>query len=144
MTSRITEIINSYPPLAFTSHPALIAELEAYHAGLVTALAEIAAPHACGCRPCVGQCESQEALKIIVDEMRDTARVALKAVCEEGKEMTDMAADAFATAETVRAELIAQVGECCGGADPVCIGAGCRVEIALRKRASAQVRPPQT
>lgn len=29
MTSRIAEIINSYPPLAFTSHPALIAELEA-------------------------------------------------------------------------------------------------------------------
>ena len=28
MTSRIAEIINSYPPLAFTSHPALIAELE--------------------------------------------------------------------------------------------------------------------
>ena len=29
MTSRIAEIINSYPPLAFTSHPALVAELEA-------------------------------------------------------------------------------------------------------------------
>ncbi len=40
MTSRIAEIINRYPPLAFTSHPALIAELEAYHAGLVGALEE--------------------------------------------------------------------------------------------------------
>lgn len=31
MTSRIAEIINSYPPLAFTKHPELIAELEAIY-----------------------------------------------------------------------------------------------------------------
>ncbi len=42
MTSRITEIINSYPPLAFTSHPVLIAELEAVVANERAACAQIA------------------------------------------------------------------------------------------------------
>lgn len=42
------------------------------------ALRQIAAPHDCGCNPCRGQCRSQEALAITVDELRDAARAALK------------------------------------------------------------------
>lgn len=41
--------------------------------------------------------------------------------------------DHHATAETERAALAAQVGECCRGADPMC-AAGCLVERALLKR----------
>ena len=37
------------------------------------------------------------------------------------------------TRESVRARLVAEVGECCRGADPLC-AAGCLVEAALRQR----------
>ncbi len=75
MTSRITEIINSYPPLAFTSHPALIAELEAYHAGLVGALEE-AREHVCDDGS--PECAKNRLLLARID-------AALKAAGREGK-----------------------------------------------------------
>jgi hypothetical protein len=47
------------------------------HDALLAALKRIAEPHACGCKPCVGQCTSQESLSIEIEEIRDLARVAL-------------------------------------------------------------------
>lgn len=46
---------------------------------LLAALKRIAAPHACGCLPCTGQCLSQESLQITVDAMRDLAEAAIAA-----------------------------------------------------------------
>ena len=43
------------------------------------ALKRIAAPRECGCRPCVGQCRSAEALEIENEGLRDIARTALGA-----------------------------------------------------------------
>ena len=40
------------------------------------------------------------------------------------------------TRESERAKLVAEVGECCRGADPMC-AAGCLVEAALRQRLRA-------
>jgi hypothetical protein len=55
------------------------------HEALVEALRVIAAPLSCGCKPCVGQCRSQDALEIVNDEMRGIARAALSAI-EKGEE----------------------------------------------------------
>jgi len=43
------------------------------------------------------------------------------------------------TRESERARLVAEVGECCRGADPLC-AAGCLVEAALRQRLVDKVR----
>jgi hypothetical protein len=39
----------------------------------------------CGCRPCTGQCTSNEALLIEAEEMRDTARALLSRLNGEGQ-----------------------------------------------------------
>lgn len=49
---------------------------------------------------------------------------------------------AAATFESERAALVAEVGECCMGRDPLCAG-GCLVQQAIRKR-SAQTPVRQT
>lgn len=46
---------------------------------LLAALTKIAAPDACGCQPCTGQCRSQEALEVTLGEIRDVARAAIAA-----------------------------------------------------------------
>src|SRR5690606_8829731 len=43
------------------------------------------------------------------------------------------------TRESERARLVAEVGECCRGADPLC-AAGCLVAAALRQRLANKVR----
>jgi hypothetical protein len=44
---------------------------------LLKALARIAAPLDCGCVPCCGQCRSQYALEIELEERQDIARAAI-------------------------------------------------------------------
>lgn len=44
---------------------------------LLEALERIARPHDCGCVPCTGQCRSQIALEIAVEEMQELARAAI-------------------------------------------------------------------
>jgi len=44
---------------------------------LVTELRSIARPHDCGCVPCRGQCRTQEALEIWIDELQHIARTAI-------------------------------------------------------------------
>lgn len=44
---------------------------------LLEALERIALPHDCGCVPCTGQCRSQIALEIAVEEMQGLARAAI-------------------------------------------------------------------
>jgi hypothetical protein len=56
-----------------------VAALKSQVQQLREALNRIACGHACGCVPCTGQCESQEALKIILQEIRDVATSALAA-----------------------------------------------------------------
>ena len=46
------------------------------------ALTRIARPHDCGCLPCTGDCTSKLSLEITVDDMRDTAELALKTAAE--------------------------------------------------------------
>lgn len=58
----------------------MVCELRGQRAESIAALEKIAAEHDCGCRPCVGQCKSQEALQITVDYMRDIALAALAKV----------------------------------------------------------------
>jgi hypothetical protein len=41
--------------------------------------------------------------------------------------------DEAATIDTERARLVAEVGQCCEGADPYCVG-GCLVQAAIRRR----------
>lgn len=47
---------------------------------LLAALERIASPHDCGCVPCTGQCRSQIALEIAVEEMQGLARAAIAKV----------------------------------------------------------------
>lgn len=44
---------------------------------LLKALERIARPHDCGCVPCTGQCRSQIALEITVEEMQALARAVI-------------------------------------------------------------------
>lgn len=53
--------------------------LECAAPALLAALERIARPHDCGCKPCTGDCVSQTALQITVDEIRDLARAAIAA-----------------------------------------------------------------
>lgn len=46
------------------------------------ALTRIARPHDCGCLLCTGDCTSKLSLEITVDDMRDTAELALKPAAE--------------------------------------------------------------
>lgn len=54
-----------------------IESLRSSNARLSEALGRIDVPRDCGCRPCVGQCTSREALLIEVDAIKDIARTAL-------------------------------------------------------------------
>jgi hypothetical protein len=47
---------------------------------LTVALTQISQPSDCGCKPCTGQCRSEESLSIELDAIRDIARAALRAV----------------------------------------------------------------
>ena len=59
-------------------HDALAnARLIAAAPDLLAVLERIARPLDCGCVPCTGQCRSQEALSIIIEEMQDDARDAI-------------------------------------------------------------------
>ncbi|MCF3478937.1 hypothetical protein GUV60_02540 [Stenotrophomonas maltophilia] len=51
---------------------------------LLEALERIARPHDCGCVPCTGQCRSQIALEIAVEEMQELARAAIAKATGEG------------------------------------------------------------
>jgi hypothetical protein len=53
---------------------------------LTEVLQRIARPLSCGCNPCVGQCTSQQALRITVDEMQELSRAALAADKEQANE----------------------------------------------------------
>lgn len=53
---------------------AILIDRETSAVDMLAALQRIAKPHDCGCRPCTGQCLSQEALQIYIDEFRDIAR----------------------------------------------------------------------
>lgn len=44
---------------------------------MLAVLKRIAAPHSCGCVPCVGDCTSKESLEITLAEIRDIARAAI-------------------------------------------------------------------
>lgn len=82
----------------------------------------------------------------VVKEQQD---MGVKALCPEAREVArgtiivwQVAVDAALatpapppTSESERAARVADVGECCRGADPLCAG-GCLVEAALRKRAA--------
>lgn len=48
---------------------------------LLEALERIAAPLDCGCVPCRGQCRSQYALQIELEERQDIARAAIASAC---------------------------------------------------------------
>lgn len=54
-----------------------LAERDAEIVRLRAALDRIADPLGCGCKPCVGQCFSEEVLRVTIDAMRDEARAAL-------------------------------------------------------------------
>lgn len=49
---------------------------------VVGALRRIARPHDCGCKPCTGQCRSQDALSIEIEAMRDEANAAVAALAQ--------------------------------------------------------------
>lgn len=70
---RIAELYNREA----TAHEETQNRLLARVVRLETALKRIARPHDCGCKPCTGQCMSEEALKITLDEIRNIAREAL-------------------------------------------------------------------
>lgn len=58
-------------------HLNIAADIECEREELKDVLEKIAAPHACGCKPCTGQCLSQDAMRIDLDEIRDMARAAI-------------------------------------------------------------------
>jgi hypothetical protein len=50
-------------------------------------------------------------------------------------------AEPVATVESVRAELVRKIGDCCQGGDPLCAG-GCLAEIAAKRNAARSAPPP--
>lgn len=63
----------------------------------------------------------------LVEDIGDGAKVEGVRLIPEGGDR------GWPTRESERTRLVAEVGECCRGADPVC-AAGCLVEAALRRR----------
>jgi len=57
-----------------------VAELRARHAALVKLVTKIAQPISCGCNPCTGDCVSQNALQIYLDEIKAECKAALAEV----------------------------------------------------------------
>jgi hypothetical protein len=51
--------------------------LRARHAALVKLVTKIAQPISCGCNPCTGDCVSQNALQIYLDEIKAECKDAL-------------------------------------------------------------------
>jgi hypothetical protein len=60
---------------------------------LLEALGNISSPHDCGCKPCTGQCRSQEALAITLDEIRCIATEAIIAATTEPSPLEAIAAN---------------------------------------------------
>jgi hypothetical protein len=63
----------------------------------------------------------------------DDARTVLALLNEQAAQSAPPTPGELPTRESVRAELVAAVGECCGGADPLC-DAECLVVRAIRQR----------
>ena len=51
--------------------------LRSRHAALVKLVTKIAQPISCGCNPCTGDCVSQNALQIYLDEIKAECKAAL-------------------------------------------------------------------
>lgn len=60
---------------------------------LLAALENIGRPHDCGCKPCTGQCRSQEALAITLDEIRCIATEAIIAATSDPSPLEAIAAN---------------------------------------------------
>ena len=54
--------------------------LRSRHAALVKLVTKIAQPISCGCNPCTGDCVSQNALQIYLDEIKAECKAALAEV----------------------------------------------------------------
>jgi predicted RNase H-like nuclease (RuvC/YqgF family) len=57
-----------------------LVELRARHEALVKLVTKIAQPISCGCNPCTGDCVSQNALQIYLDEIKAECKAALAEV----------------------------------------------------------------
>ena len=88
----------------------------------------------------------RDATVLLVDQSSATLED-MKAAAEGAREQIESARAALValpsapTLASERAAVVAEVGECCAGSDPLC-AAGCLVEQALRKRAALPSATP--